>query len=100
MPALKVDLLPLEPQRNGLAGHAEVPVINGLSDLLHPCQVLSDCFTLLERRGRLDGLRVAFLGDGNNVANSWIVAAQRFGFEFAQLYDLALLGGMVLKSVL
>jgi ornithine carbamoyltransferase len=60
-----------------------VPVINGLSDQRHPCQVLSDCFTLLERRGRLDGLRVAWLGDGNNVANSWIAAAPRLGFAVA-----------------
>ncbi len=66
-----------------LAGHAHIPVINGLSDLRHPCQVLSDCFTLLERHGRLDSLRVAFLGDGNNVANSWVAAAVRFGFTFA-----------------
>jgi len=66
-----------------LAGHADIPVINGLSDLFHPCQVLSDCFTLQERYGRLDGLRVAFLGDGNNVAHSWINAAIHFGFTFA-----------------
>ena len=66
-----------------LATHARVPVINGLSDLRHPCQVLSDCFTLLERHGRLEGLRVAWLGDGNNVANSWIAVAPRFGFAFA-----------------
>jgi ornithine carbamoyltransferase len=66
-----------------LAATARVPVINGLSDLRHPCQVLSDCFTLLEHRGRLDGLRVAWIGDGNNVANSWIAAAMRFGFTFA-----------------
>jgi ornithine carbamoyltransferase len=66
-----------------LATHARVPVINGLTDQRHPCQVLSDCFTLVERRGRLDGLRVAFLGDGNNVANSWIAVAPRFGFTFA-----------------
>jgi ornithine carbamoyltransferase len=65
-----------------LAGHASVPVINGLSDLLHPCQVLTDCFTLLEKRGRLDGLRIAFIGDANNVANSWLHAAATFGFEF------------------
>jgi len=65
-----------------LARHASVPVINGLSDRLHPCQVLADCFTLLEKRGRLDGLRVAFIGDANNVANSWIEAAAKFGFEF------------------
>ena len=66
-----------------LALHARVPIINGLSDMRHPCQVLSDCFTLLERRGRLEGLRVAWLGDGNNVANSWIAVAPRFGFTFA-----------------
>ena len=66
-----------------LATHARVPVINGLSDMRHPCQVLSDCFTLLERHGRLEGLRVAWLGDGNNVANSWIAVAPRFGFAFA-----------------
>jgi ornithine carbamoyltransferase len=65
-----------------LAHHAAVPVINGLSDLLHPCQVLTDCFTLIERRGRLDGLRVAFIGDANNVANSWLEAAAKFDFEF------------------
>jgi ornithine carbamoyltransferase len=65
-----------------LARHARIPVINGLSDLLHPCQVLTDCFTLVEHRGRLDGLRVAFIGDGNNVANSWMNAAAAFGFEF------------------
>jgi len=64
-----------------LAEYAAVPVINGLSDLLHPCQVLSDCFTLLERYGRLDALRVAFVGDGNNVANSWIHAAALLGFS-------------------
>jgi ornithine carbamoyltransferase len=65
-----------------LAGTAHIPVVNGLSDLRHPCQVLSDCFTIVERYGSLDGLRVAFLGDGNNMANSWIGAATRFGFEF------------------
>jgi ornithine carbamoyltransferase len=66
-----------------LARHARVPIINGLCDIQHPCQVLSDCFTVLERRGRLDGLKVAWLGDGNNVANSWIAVAPRFGFSFA-----------------
>jgi ornithine carbamoyltransferase len=65
-----------------LAAAARVPVINGLSDLHHPCQVLSDCFTLLEHRGSLAGVRVAFLGDGNNVAHSWIEAAARIGFDF------------------
>jgi len=65
-----------------LAAGARVPVINGLSDLHHPCQVLSDCFTLLEHRGRLDGLRVVFVGDGNNMVHSWMDAAARLGFDF------------------
>lgn len=65
-----------------LAANASVPVINGLSDLYHPCQVMADCLTLLERRGRLDGLRIAFIGDANNMANSWINAARKFDFEF------------------
>ncbi len=67
-----------------LARHAAgTPVINGLSDLLHPCQVLSDCFTIREHRGTLKKQKVAFLGDGNNMANSWISAAARLGFTFA-----------------
>jgi ornithine carbamoyltransferase len=66
-----------------LAAGARVPVMNGLSDLHHPCQVLSDCFTLLEHRSRLDGLRVAFIGDGNNMVHSWMDAAARLGFDFA-----------------
>jgi len=65
-----------------LAAGARVPVVNGLSDLHHPCQVLSDCFTLLERRGRLAGLRVAFVGGGNNVVHAWMDAAARLGFTF------------------
>lgn len=65
-----------------LARWARVPVINGLSDRLHPCQVLSDCFTLLERGRKLEQLRIAFIGDGNNMAHSWMNAAARFGFEF------------------
>ncbi len=66
-----------------LSAHAHIPVINGLSDQRHPCQVLSDCFTLLEHLGHLEGLRIAWLGDGNNVANSWIAGAARFGFTVA-----------------
>jgi ornithine carbamoyltransferase len=65
-----------------LAASAKVPVINGLSDLHHPCQVLADCFTLLERFGRVAGLRVAMVGDGNNMAHSWMDAAARLGFDF------------------
>jgi ornithine carbamoyltransferase len=66
-----------------LAQASTVPVINALSDLLHPCQILADCLTLIEQRGRLDGLKVAFIGDGNNVVNSWINVASKFPFAFA-----------------
>ena len=66
-----------------LAQHATVPVINGLSDLLHPCQVLADCLTLIEQRGSLTGLKVTFIGDGNNVVNSWLNAASKLPFTFA-----------------
>ena len=65
-----------------LAQYATIPVINGLSDLLHPCQVLADCLTLIEQRGSLDGLKVAFVGDGNNVVNSWLNAASKLPFSF------------------
>jgi ornithine carbamoyltransferase len=64
-----------------LAAASRVPVINGLSDLHHPCQVLSDCFTLLEHRGSIAGLRVAFIGDGNNMVHSWMDAAAKLGFH-------------------
>jgi ornithine carbamoyltransferase len=60
-----------------LARHASIPVINGLTDLLHPCQVLADLFTIHEIKGGFDGLKVAYVGDGNNVANSWINAVLR-----------------------
>ncbi len=58
-----------------LARHASIPIINGLTDAHHPCQVLSDLMTMEERFGRLAGLKVAWVGDGNNMANSWITAA-------------------------
>jgi ornithine carbamoyltransferase len=64
-----------------LARHATVPVINGLTDLLHPCQVLADLFTVAEALGTWEGKRVAWVGDGNNMANTWIEAAQVLGFE-------------------
>ena len=64
-----------------LARHATVPVINGLTDWLHPCQILADLFTLKEHRVDLDRAVVAYIGDGNNVANSWIEAARLFGLE-------------------
>ncbi len=64
-----------------LARYASVPVINGLTDLLHPCQVLADLLTVQQEFGSLDGRIVAWIGDGNNMANSWIEAAGLFGFE-------------------
>lgn len=64
-----------------LAEHAEVPVINGLSDFNHPCQALADAFTLEEAKGSLDGLRLAWLGDGNNVCHSLLHTLPRFGAE-------------------
>lgn len=64
------------------AREASVPVVNGLTDLLHPCQVLADLLTASEEFGPgLDGLQVAWVGDGNNVANSWLNAASRLGFS-------------------
>jgi ornithine carbamoyltransferase len=65
------------------AHHATIPVINGLTDLLHPCQILSDLFTIKEKKGSYKGLKVVYIGDGNNVANSWIEAAARLPFELA-----------------
>ena len=64
-----------------LARHASVPVINGLTDLLHPCQVLTDLFTVREHLGGWEGKVVAWIGDGNNMANSWLNAAAVLGFE-------------------
>src|SRR5438445_862860 len=64
-----------------LARHATIPVINGLTDLSHPCQVLADLFTVREAFGTWEGKRGAAVGDGNNMANSWIEAAQVLGFE-------------------
>ncbi len=66
-----------------MARNASIPVINGLTDFEHPCQILADLFTLLEKRGRLEGLKVAFVGDGNNVATSWAFAAGKVGIHLA-----------------
>ena len=64
------------------AEYSQIPTINALTDDEHPCQILADLLTVLEKRGRLDDLKVCFIGDGsNNVAHSWIWAAERFGFE-------------------
>ena len=64
-----------------LARHSTVPIINGLSDLHHPCQVLADLLTMQESLGRIEGLKVGWVGDGNNMAHSWIEAAALLGFE-------------------
>jgi len=64
-----------------LAEHASIPVINGLTDLLHPCQVLADVFTIKEALGDWRDKIVAWVGDGNNMANSWLNAAALLGFE-------------------
>ncbi len=66
-----------------LAQHASIPVINGLSDREHPCQIVADLLTIYEKKGKLDGLTVAFIGDGNNVANSLILATAMLGMHFA-----------------
>lgn len=62
-----------------MAAYASVPIINGLTDRSHPCQIMADIMTFEERRGPIRGRRVAWVGDGNNVAASWIHAAARFG---------------------
>ena len=63
------------------AAAGSIPVINGLTDRYHPCQVMADLMTVREERGSLDGLIVAWIGDGNNMANSWLNAAAALGFE-------------------
>jgi ornithine carbamoyltransferase len=65
------------------AHYSEIPIINGLTDLLHPCQILSDIFTIIEKRGSFESLKIAYIGDGNNVANSWINAAARLPFHLS-----------------
>src|SRR5688572_14048323 len=65
-----------------LAAHADVPVINGLTDSAHPCQALADVMTIRERLGRFDGVRVAYLGDGNNVCSSLMAACALLGLDF------------------
>jgi ornithine carbamoyltransferase len=65
-----------------LAANATIPVINGLTDSAHPCQALADVMTIRERFGRLDGLKVVYLGDGNNVCASLMVACAKLGMDF------------------
>ena len=64
-----------------MAEHATVPVINGLTDRTHPCQLMADVMTFEEHLGPIAGRKIAWSGDGNNMATSWIHAAERFGFE-------------------
>ncbi|MFZ3208342.1 MAG: ornithine carbamoyltransferase [Geobacteraceae bacterium] len=63
------------------AAYSSVPVINALTDLFHPCQIMADLFTVIERRGSYEGLKFAWVGDGNNMANTWIEAATVLGFD-------------------
>jgi ornithine carbamoyltransferase len=65
------------------AKYATIPVINGLTDREHPCQILSDLFTIMEKKGSCEAIKVAYVGDGNNVANSWIDAAARIPFQLS-----------------
>ncbi|MBU2643459.1 ornithine carbamoyltransferase [bacterium] len=65
-----------------LAEYATVPVVNGLTDFNHPCQIMADMLTILEHRGHLDDLKITYVGDGNNVVNSWLHLAQRLPFHF------------------
>lgn len=66
-----------------LARYADIPVINGLTDFAHPCQVLADLMTIRERKARLEGLKMCFIGDGNNMMNSLIVGGLKVGMEVA-----------------
>ena len=66
-----------------LAQYGSIPIINGLTDYAHPCQVLADLMTIREVKGNLEGLKMAFIGDGFNMANSLIVGAVKVGMEFA-----------------
>jgi ornithine carbamoyltransferase len=66
-----------------LARYATIPVINGLTDLYHPCQILADLLTIQEKFGRCAGVRLTWVGDGNNVANSWLQGAAKMGMHLA-----------------
>lgn len=65
------------------AHHSTIPIINGLTDLLHPCQILSDIFTIKEKLGCYKDIKVAYVGDGNNVANSWLYGASKLGINLS-----------------
>ena len=65
-----------------LAEYADVPVVNGLTDFNHPCQVMADALTIMEHKGRMEGLKVVYVGDGNNMVHSWLNLACRIPFHF------------------
>jgi ornithine carbamoyltransferase len=65
-----------------LAEHASAPVVNGLTDYNHPCQIMADMFTIWEHRGHLDDLKIVYVGDGNNIVHSWLNLANRLPFHF------------------
>jgi ornithine carbamoyltransferase len=65
-----------------LAEHASVPVVNGLTDYNHPCQIMADVLTIYEKRGSLNGLKVTYIGDGNNIVHSWLELALRIPMHF------------------
>ena len=65
-----------------LASSSSIPVINGLTDYNHPCQIMSDLFTIWEHRGSLDDLKISYLGDGNNIVHSWLEITQKFPIDF------------------
>ena len=64
-----------------LAEYADIPVINGLTNLLHPCQIMADLQTIQEKMGNVHDLKIAWIGDGNNMANTWVTAAAKLGFQ-------------------
>ena len=66
-----------------LAREASIPVINALTDMYHPCQILTDIFTIAEKRGSLEGVKVAYIGDGNNVTHSWLLGSAIMGLNLA-----------------
>jgi ornithine carbamoyltransferase len=66
-----------------LAKYGNIPIINGLTDLMHPCQILADLFTVYEHKGRLEGLKMAYVGDGNNIANSLLHGCAKIGMDIA-----------------
>ena len=65
-----------------MAEHASVPVINGLTDFNHPCQIMADAFTILEHRGNLEDIKLVYVGDGNNIVHSWLELAVRLPMHF------------------